>query len=97
VFVKSPLKCRVLILCVCCDASDVVYATQRLQVQQSNPDIFNYKGPVDALVKIVKAEGVPALFDGLGARVLWLTPRLSITVSVYDLTKRYFAKPSTST
>lgn len=26
-----------------------------------------------------------ALFDGVGARMLWLTPRLSITVSLYEM------------
>ena len=56
----------------------------RLQVQQSNPTIFDYKSPVDAAVKIVKREGVKALFDGLAARIIWLTPRLSLAVTLYE-------------
>ena len=60
----------------------------RLQVQQSNVDIFDYKGPLDCIIKIIKREGVKALFDGLSARILWLTPRLSIAVSTYDYIKR---------
>jgi len=56
----------------------------RLQVQASNPDIFDYKGPIDATIKIVKREGMLALFDGVAARILWLTPRLSCSVTVYE-------------
>jgi solute carrier family 25 (mitochondrial citrate transporter), member 1 len=57
----------------------------RLQVQASNPDIFDYRGPIDATMKIVKREGFLALFDGVAARILWLTPRLSASVTVYEL------------
>lgn len=57
----------------------------RLQVQASNPNIFDYKGPIDATIKIVKREGIIALFDGVAARILWLTPRLSISVTAYEL------------
>ena len=56
----------------------------RLQVQKSNPSIFDYEGPVDALLKIVEREGVKALFDGLAARIIWLTPRLSLAVTLYE-------------
>jgi hypothetical protein len=56
----------------------------RLQVQRSNPDLFDYKNGMDAFVKIVRTEGVRALFDGVGARTLWLTPRLSIAISTYN-------------
>lgn len=56
----------------------------RMQVLKANPTLFDYTGPIDATVKIVKREGVKALFDGLGARILWLTPRLSIAVSTYS-------------
>ncbi len=59
----------------------------RLQVQQSNPTIFDYKGPIDAAVKIVKREGTKALFDGLAARIIWLTPRLSLAVTLYEQIK----------
>ena len=60
----------------------------RLQVQRSNMDIFDYKGPIDCTIKIIKREGVKALFDGVSARILWLTPRLSIAVSTYDYFKQ---------
>jgi hypothetical protein len=49
-------------------------------------DVF-LKGPLDALFKIVKSEGPKALFDGVGARIIWLTPRLSIAVSSYGYFK----------
>lgn len=62
----------------------------RLQVQGSNPTIFDYNGPLDAFQKIVKREGVTALFDGVAARVIWLTPRLSIAVPTYEFLKKAF-------
>lgn len=62
----------------------------RLQVQASNPAIFDYAGPMDALRKIVRREGVTALFDGVAARVIWLTPRLSIAVPTYEFLKLRF-------
>ena len=66
----------------------------RLQVQGSNPEVFDYKGPLDALQKIVKREGAMALFDGVAARVIWLTPRLSIAVPAYEFLKTYFEERS---
>jgi len=62
----------------------------RLQVQQSNPTIFDYNGPIDATVKIIKREGIKALFDGVFSRILWLTPRFLIAMSTYDYVKNYF-------
>ena len=59
----------------------------RLQVQNSNPALFDYAGPLDALIKIVKNEGPKALFDGVAARIIWLTPRISIAVSMYEYIK----------
>ena len=62
----------------------------RLQVQRSNPSIFDYQGPVDALLKIIKREGVKALFDGVSSRIMWLTPRFLIAMSTYDYVKNSF-------
>ena len=42
--------------------------------------------------KIIKREGPIALFDGVAARVMWLTPRLSIAVPTYEFLKAYFHK-----
>ena len=42
---------------------------------------------MDATLKIVKREGVVALFDGVTARILWLTPRLSIAITLYEKIK----------
>ena len=64
----------------------------RLQVQRSNPAVFDYTGPLDATLKILKREGVMALYDGVGARMLWLTPRLSITVTIYEVCNDYVRK-----
>ena len=86
----------------------------RLQVQLSNPSVFDYKvihrsltykhsfliftehaliqGPVDAAMKIIAREGAIALFDGLGARIIWLTPRLSIAVNTYEHIKKLYSR-----
>lgn len=64
----------------------------RLQVMQSNPTVFDYKGPVDCFMKIIKREGVNALFDGVTARVMWLTPRLSIAMTSYEYVKRVLSE-----
>jgi solute carrier family 25 protein 44 len=76
--------------CVLTSPLDLVKT--RLQVQGSNPEIFDYKGPMDALKKIVQREGAMALFDGVAARVIWLTPRLSIAVPTYEFLKLHFQK-----
>ena len=47
--------------------------------------IYILQGASDAFMKIVRKEGIRALFDGVGARTLWLTPRLSIAISVYNM------------
>eukprot|EP00968_Pinguiococcus_pyrenoidosus_P015421 scaffold1424_cov237-Pinguiococcus_pyrenoidosus.AAC.12 len=57
----------------------------RLQVARSNPGVFDYEGPVDCAVKIARREGVFALFDGVGARVLLIAPRLTIAVATYEV------------
>ena len=57
-------------------------------MQRSNPLIFDYQGPLDALSKVVKREGVLALFDGVLSRIMWLTPRFLIAMSTYDHIKR---------
>lgn len=64
----------------------------RLQVQRSNPAVFDYTSPTDAFVKIIKREGSLALFDGLGARIIWLTPRLSLAVTIYEQIKEHNAR-----
>jgi hypothetical protein len=60
----------------------------RLQVQRSNPEIFDYNGLIDATLKIVKREGVTALFDGVSSRIMWLTPRFLVAMSMYDYVKK---------
>ena len=60
-------------------------------VQNSNPTIFDYNGPMDAFSKILKREGAAALFDGVGSRIMWLTPRLLIAMSMYDYIKTTWA------
>jgi hypothetical protein len=55
-----------------------------LQVQTSNPKLFNYGGPLDILKQIVEKEGPKALFDGWSGRVAWLTPRCAIAMTAFE-------------
>lgn len=61
----------------------------RLQVARANPDMFPYSSGVGALRHLLKYEGPIALMDGTTARVLWLTPRLSLCVAAYERLKVY--------
>ncbi|KAJ1457693.1 mitochondrial carrier domain-containing protein [Pelagophyceae sp. CCMP2097] len=56
----------------------------RLQVARCDPGTFKYAGAWDCCRQIVRAEGPLALFDGVGARVLLLTPRLTLAVTIKD-------------
>ena len=56
----------------------------RQQVQTSNPELFNYNGPLDILKQVVRKEGMRALFDGWSGRVAWLTPRCAIAMTAFE-------------
>lgn len=54
--------------------------------------MFDYNGALDATRKILQREGAVALFDGVGARVMWLMPRMTAAVSAYEFFSRQIAK-----
>ena len=56
----------------------------RKQVQTSNPDVFKYNGSFDILKQTVQKEGALALFDGVAARVGWLTPRCALAMTSFE-------------
>jgi len=58
----------------------------RLQTQKI------YKNAWDCLKKTVAQEGVKALFRGGLARVLWISPNMTLTISIYDSITKYFAR-----
>ena len=62
----------------------------RLQVMKSNPQLFDFSNPFDCAYKVWQKEGMMAFFDGVVARVLWLTPRYCIAVSLFDLMKHKY-------
>ena len=49
----------------------------------SNPALFNYTSAMDCFLKVMKNEGPLALFDGVVGRVMWLTPRCGIALTMY--------------
>lgn len=49
-----------------------------------------YTGPIDCAVKIVRQEGAASMMRGLGARCLWLSPNIALTMTTYELIKEYF-------
>merc|ERR1711935_1295240 len=63
----------------------------RIQVQTSNPEMFHYKGGWDCFTQIVRNEGVLALMDGVVGRVMWLTPRCGIALTVYGMLSEAFS------
>ena len=62
----------------------------RLQVAGANPEIFGYTGFIDCFVKLVKAEGLAALFAGVSGRFKYLGPGFAIWLPTYDLLKRLY-------
>jgi len=59
----------------------------RLQTQGSSGQ---YKGAIDCAIKIVRNEGASSMMRGLGARCLWLSPNIALTMTTYELIKKYF-------
>lgn len=59
----------------------------RLQVAMANPEMFPFRNSYGALQHLLEHEGAAALMDGALARIVWLTPRLTICVSAYEWIK----------
>jgi hypothetical protein len=49
-----------------------------------------YTGSIDCVRKIIAKDGMKALTNGIGARVLWLAPNVAITMSIYETIKKLF-------
>lgn len=62
----------------------------RLQVQNINPNMFNFNNGLDCAIKVFKNEGICAFWDGVIARSAWLVPRYCIAISLFDSLKRKF-------
>ena len=60
----------------------------RMQVQMANPELFAFNGSWGCAKTVLKDEGFIAFFDGVGARIAWLTPRYVIAVSMYETVSR---------
>jgi len=58
---------------------------RRLQLQGIGGEPLRYKGPLDAVVKIVKEDGVLALYRGMVPCYLKVVPAISISFCVYEL------------
>lgn len=63
----------------------------RLQVARANPEMFPYSSGFGAARHLLHHEGPAALMDGVSARVMWLTPRLTICVFAYERIKKYLS------
>lgn len=60
----------------------------RIQVQGANPELFDFKGPVDCVRRLVEREGPRALFSGASGRVAQLVPNMALFIPLYELLKR---------
>ena len=62
----------------------------RIQVAQSNPELFNYQGGhelirgLDAARQMLAKEGPLAFFAGISGRVGWLAPRCALAVTAFE-------------
>lgn len=66
----------------------------RLQVQRAYAAEANavaYTGILDGLTKVIRSEGVLALYKGAGARVAFHAPSTAITMSLFETCRRFFA------
>eukprot|EP01083_Nonionella_stella_P174590 605677_1 len=63
----------------------------RMQVQRANPHLFPFNNSFQCALRVYKTEGIVSFFDGVLARVLWLTPRYVIAVSMFDALKLQFS------
>lgn len=53
-----------------------------------------YKGTGDALKKIIRSEGVPALYKGVGPSVAAILPEAAIVYGLFDVLKKSYTKVS---
>ncbi|GMH36945.1 hypothetical protein BSKO_04818 [Bryopsis sp. KO-2023] len=53
-----------------------------------------YKGAADAFSKIVKSEGVPALYKGVGPSVAAILPEAAIVYGLFDILKKSYSRIS---
>lgn len=60
----------------------------RMQVQRANPQLFAFNNSLQCAIRVYKTEGIIAFFDGVIARICWLTPRYVIAVSLFDTLKQ---------
>ena len=62
----------------------------RVQVQASNPEMFNYQGShellrgVDCARQMLAKEGAIAFADGISGRVMWLAPRCASAFAAFE-------------
>eukprot|EP00419_Tripos_fusus_P047519 CAMPEP_0172814576 /NCGR_PEP_ID=MMETSP1075-20121228/11304_1 /TAXON_ID=2916 /ORGANISM="Ceratium fusus, Strain PA161109" /LENGTH=297 /DNA_ID=CAMNT_0013654377 /DNA_START=40 /DNA_END=930 /DNA_ORIENTATION=+ len=59
----------------------------RVQVSGANPELFDFEGPLDCAVKLVRREGPRALFSGAVGRMMYLAPNMAIFIPVYEKLK----------
>ena len=86
--VRARARARVSALCACvCACARAVCVWE---VRRTAPGVFDYKGIGDCAAKLVRHEGSMALLDGAAARVLMITPRVTIAVSVKELLQPWF-------
>ena len=62
----------------------------RVQVQMSNPEMFNYQGShellrgLDCAKQMMANEGIMAFTHGVSGRVAWLAPRCAIAFAAFE-------------
>ncbi|RHZ44454.1 hypothetical protein Glove_724g1 [Diversispora epigaea] len=70
----------------------LITISSRLQVQKDNKGANAYKGGRDAIVKILKNEGVGGLYSGLSSAIFGISITNGVYYYFYELTKKFFEK-----
>jgi len=71
--------------CICCYPLDLV----RTRLTTEFPGMEQYKGITDALMKIIRSEGVRGLYSGIAPTLFVAIPNFAISYSVYGTLKEY--------
>jgi len=59
----------------------------RVQVSGANPELFEFRGPVDCTRQLLRKEGPKALFSGATARIAFMVPNMAVFIPLYEFLK----------
>ncbi|CAG8627285.1 19602_t:CDS:2 [Dentiscutata erythropus] len=70
----------------------LITVSSRLQVQKDNKAVEAYKGGRDAIIKIIKSEGISGLYSGVNSAIFGIALTNGVYYYFYEWTKSMFEK-----